>query len=156
MNDEPTSASSVTPIQRFALEQHEGPYESWPLASRLIVDGRTLPLAIPGYTLLFQFDTPSGYLFATDFDCLFEEAAAFVLVSKDLQRVLAARQIGAPYCSFWLDGIRWTDSTHFIATFADDPNRWFFTIREYGITWRGLRWLCPRLMMRRIEASSDI
>lgn len=151
MSDEPSGISGITRLHRFELEKHTGPYEAWPLASRLIVDGRMLPLAIPGYTLLFQFDTPSGYLFATDFDCPFEEAASFVLVSRDLRRILGARVIGAPYCSFWLDDIRWLDATRFVAIFADDPYHWRFTIRKRGIAWRWLRWLCPRLTMARFK-----
>lgn len=37
-----------------------------------------------GYELLCQFETAAGYLLVTDYDCPFEEAVNFVLVSNDL------------------------------------------------------------------------
>ena len=30
----------MKPITRFALERHDGPYETWPRRSRLVLDGR--------------------------------------------------------------------------------------------------------------------
>jgi hypothetical protein len=45
-------------ISRLALEQHEGPYEKWPLRSRLFLDGKPTGLSLPGYDLLHQFETP--------------------------------------------------------------------------------------------------
>ena len=69
----------------FSLERHAGPYETWPLRTRLWVDGTPSPLRIPGYALLHQFATPNGHLLVTDCECPFEEATSFVLLDKKSQ-----------------------------------------------------------------------
>src|SRR5206468_5883961 len=45
---------SMKPITRFALEKHDGPYETWPLRSRVSLDGKPTDISLPGYTLLHQ------------------------------------------------------------------------------------------------------
>src|SRR6266508_3806727 len=47
---------SMKPIIRFALEKHDGPYETWPLRSRVSLDGKPTDISLPGYTLLHQFE----------------------------------------------------------------------------------------------------
>lgn len=135
-------------IDRFALETHAGPYDAWPSRTRVIVDGVRSELAISGYVLLRQFETPDAYLLVTDYDCLFEEAVTFTLVSKRL-KVLAKRTVGAMYRSCHLSGITWTDDRHFSATFDDIDARWDFTIRGQS-AWC----ILPRLAMRRVQAGS--
>jgi hypothetical protein len=39
----------MKPINRFTLEKHDGPYEKWPLRSRLFLDGKPTDLSLPGY-----------------------------------------------------------------------------------------------------------
>ncbi len=72
-------------ISRFTLEQHDGPYETWPLRSRLFLDGEPTGISLPGYALLHQFETSNGYVLVTDYDCPFEEITNFILVSKQLR-----------------------------------------------------------------------
>src|SRR5205823_12073097 len=60
MHADPLSASAhwwwlMNSIRRFALEQHEGSYENWPLRSRLFFDGEPTRIYLPGYVLLHQF-----------------------------------------------------------------------------------------------------
>ncbi|MGU7774999.1 hypothetical protein ACV229_33085 [Burkholderia sp. MR1-5-21] len=123
----------MNPIDRFSLETHAGPYESWPARSRVIVDGNPSGLAVSGYTLLRQYETRAGYLLVTDYDCPFEEAVTFSLVSKKLDKVLSKRTVGGAYASYWLDDVTWTDERNFTATFVDTEGRWDFTIRDWSL-----------------------
>ena len=112
---------------RFALETHDGPYESWPAKSRLIVDGVMTDNRLPGYTLLHQFLLDDGYLVVTDYDCPFEECTNFILLDTKF-KTRATRSLGVPYGSFLLQKIERSDDTHFIATFYTD-DRWSLTIQ---------------------------
>lgn len=73
------------PISRFSLEQHAGPYDTWPTRSRLLLDGEPTRILLPSYALLSQFEIPDAYILVTDYDCPFEEITSFCLVSKELR-----------------------------------------------------------------------
>ncbi|WP_244117658.1 hypothetical protein [Burkholderia contaminans] len=96
----------MKPIERFTLETHDGPYETWPSRTHARVNGERCGLTVSGYVLLRQFETPDAYLLVTDYDCLFEEAVTFTLVSKDPLKALARRTVGAMYTSCHLDDMR--------------------------------------------------
>jgi hypothetical protein len=87
-------------ISRFSLESHGGPYETWPLKSRLLLDGKLTGTSLAGYSLLHQFEIADGYFLVHDCDCPFEEMTHFTLLDREL-RVLSSRGMGAPYAS-WL------------------------------------------------------
>lgn len=128
-------------LERFALWQPEAPDDPNPEASPLIIDGHRSALVISGRTLLRQYETASGYLLVTDFDCPFEEAVCFSLISKDLQNVLGEHVVGCMYSSYYLEELVWLDEAHFFATFAGLADyRFYFTIRRFGI-----HWIYPRL-----------
>ena len=133
---------------RFSLETHAGPYESWPLRSRLILDGTPSGLKVNGYVLLHQFETTAGFLLVTDYDCPFEESVNFVLISKDLRKVLGERSVGAMYGTFLLESVTWNDERHFAATFMGIEGRWDFRIRDWS-----LPVIFPRLKMRYVAAT---
>ena len=104
----------MQPLQRFALEKHSGPYEKWPMRTRVIVDGVPHPtLTIPGYELLRQYQTDLGFVLITNYDCPFEEAVSITLVAPDLSRAISTGTIGAAYYTFWLDDVEWIDANHF-------------------------------------------
>lgn len=128
-------------ITRFALEKHDGPYEKWPVRSRLLADGEPTRISLPGYSLLQQFETPYGFILITDYDCPFEETTNFALVSTPL-RLLSCRWLGWPYSSFLLEGIEWENDQSFIAVLSGN-DRWRFTIRPWGISY-----IRPRLKMQ--------
>jgi hypothetical protein len=134
----------VKPIGRFALERHAGPYESWPLRSRLLLDGAPTRVTLPGYVILHQFETKPGFLIATDCDCPYEEATTFALLAADL-RVLSIRTFSTMYGSFLLDALEWIDASHLVATFHGGL-RYRITIRE-----RGIPFVRPRLGVRRVR-----
>jgi len=124
----------MQPVERFALVTHQGPYETWPVQTPVLVDGQASSLTIPGFNLLRQYETTAGYVLVTDFDCPFEEAICFVLVSKDLRTVLGEHTVGQWYNSYWLEEIVWQDAEHFFATFHDLPDyRFYFTLRKRHI-----------------------
>lgn len=127
-------------IDRFTLEQHPGPYESWPPRSRLLLDGAPTGISLPGYVLLHQFETPLGYILVTDHDCPFEEFTHFILVSKRL-RVLSRRSLGCMYYSYLLQDLEWINDRTFVAVIYED-HRYRFTIRCWSIPF-----LRPRLKM---------
>lgn len=138
----PGSGTAMYRIDRFAIEQHAGPYDSWPLRSGLLLDGQKTLLRVPGYVLLHQFATPQGYVLITDCDCPFEEATSFILLSKTV-RLLACRTLSAPYESFLLQRIEWLDAANLRAVFGHDEV-WRVSLHAWGIPL-----LRPRLQLRR-------
>jgi hypothetical protein len=135
-------------ISRFSLESHAGPYEKWPLKSRLLLDGSPTGTSLAGYCLLHQFETADGYFLVHDWDCPFEEMTHFTLLDRKL-RVLSSRALGGPYASWLLTGFQAIDDSHFEAMFGDD--RWNITIRPWGI-----RTLYPRITLRRIPKTAPV
>ncbi len=131
----------MTPINRFTLEKHDGPYETWPLRSRLSLDGRPTDISLPGYTLLHQFETSDGYILVTDYDCPFEEITNFALVSKQL-RLQSCRWLGWMYETFLLERIEWIDDRSFTAFFCGNL-RCRLTVRSWGIPY-----IRPRLKLQ--------
>jgi hypothetical protein len=121
----------------FALEQHTGAYETWPLQSRLVVDGIMHPVSLPGYMLLNQFEIPDGYLLVTDFYCPFEETTCFVLLNHALE-ILATRSFGAMYCSFMLDTLSWVDERNLVFSFVDEGH-WQMRIISPGAYFQSWR-----------------
>ncbi|MBN8481583.1 MAG: hypothetical protein J0L88_08345 [Xanthomonadales bacterium] len=88
-------------VNRFELEAHAGPYESWPRDSRLRVDGRVVDVRVPGYVIDAQYRVGDEYLLVTSFDCPYEEASAFVLLDAS-SRMRARRTLGAATASYLL------------------------------------------------------
>ena len=129
-------------IDRFSLEQHKGPYEKWPLRSRLFLDGSRTSVRVPGYHLLQQLKIGSGYLLVTDCDCPFDEATSFIVLDSTI-RTVAVRTLFASYGSFNLDRIEWINPSRFWAVFAHE-DYWLVAIRAWGIPF-----LRPRLLVRR-------
>lgn len=128
-------------IMRFSLETHEGPYEKWPLRSRLYWASEPTGISLPGSSLLYQFETAYGFILVTDYDCPFEETTNFALVSPRMQLV-SCRWLGWMYSSFLLDRIEWVNDRTFIAVFCGN-DRCRFTIRSWGIPH-----IRPRLKMQ--------
>ena len=136
----------MTPIARFTLERHDGPYESWPLRTRVFKNGAATATKIPGFQLLHQFETAQGYLLITDDDCPFEEATHFVLLAHTL-RVLSSSTLAVPYASFLLKSVEPAADDRLIAVFNADE-RWQLTIRTWSIPY-----LRPRLKLERCGAT---
>lgn len=120
-----------TPVDLFELQAHDGPYQSWPGRSRLIVDGLPHTTSIPGYVLLRQYALPSGFLLVTDFDCPFEESTCFTLLSSKLS-VISHRTLGGMYSSFLLKRVQWCSERELVASFIDHGD-WRLTIRPWSI-----------------------
>lgn len=131
----------MKPISRFTLEEREGPYEKWPLRSRLFLDRQPTGITLPGYQLLYQFETPDGYILVTDYDGPYEEITNFALVSKQL-RLLSCRWLGWTYETFLLERIDWETERRFTAVIYGG-GRWRFTIRSWGIPY-----IRPRLRLQ--------
>jgi hypothetical protein len=128
-------------IDRFTLEKHDGPYESWPLRSRLSLDGKPTGISLPGYTLLHQFETSNGYILVTDYDCPYEEITNFVLISRQL-RLQSCRWLGWMYETFLLERIEWIDDRTLTAYFCGNLCC-RLTVRSWGIPY-----LRPRLKLQ--------
>ena len=129
-------------ITRFTLEKHDGPYETWPLRSRLFLDGAPTKLSLPGYELLSQYETSTGYILVTDYDCPFEEITNFALISKHL-RLISCRWLGWMYETFLLERIEWIDEHTFIAVIGGSDHCWRLSIRSWGIPY-----IRPRLKLQ--------
>lgn len=128
----------------FTLENHTGPYESWPARTRLLIDGRPSRVLLPGYSLLHQFQIPQGYLLVTDCDCPFEETTCFILLDRH-KRLHSYRMLFVPYGSFNLEKFEWLDNRQAQATFWGD-DIWRLTIRNLGIPF-----LLPRLHLQQLN-----
>jgi len=124
----------MTPVNRFKLQGHIGPYKSWPGHSRVFVDG-TLhrSLAVPGYILLHQYETSLGYVFITNYDCLFEEAITVTLVSAGLDRVIGFETISTWYTTYLLEEVEWLDEQHFRFTCDGFHGDWLVTLRAHHV-----------------------
>ena len=138
----------MSAVSRFSLQTHSGPYEKWPLKSRLICDNQLTGTQLAGYSLLYQFETPAGYFLIHDWDCPFEEMTHFTLLDRKL-RVLSSRALGAPYSSWLLTHLKEIDDACFEATFGDG-DKWRITLRSWGI-----RYLYPRIALRQLQAADS-
>jgi len=135
----------MTALTEFSLEKHSGPYESWPLRSRLLRNGQPTRISLTGHQLLYQFNTEDGFLFVTDYDCPFEESTHLTLCDSNL-RCLSRRFFGAPYTSFMLRKAEWLDPRRIVVIF-DEYCQHLVTIRRWGI-----RYLWPRLKVSRMKS----
>lgn len=88
-------------IDYFSLEKHTGMYDTWPLRSRLFINGEFTSQNLPGYKIKAQYKCASGYLIITSWDCPFEEAATFILISPEY-KILAQKSLGKMYSSYLL------------------------------------------------------
>lgn len=91
----------MKPISAFSLEKHEGPYEKWPMRSRLFLDEQSTGAAIPGYEIEAQYQYGDAYLIITSQDCPFEESNDFLLLDRNF-KIIARNQLLVPYGSFLL------------------------------------------------------
>lgn len=93
----------MTPITRFSLEAHAGPYAGWPRRSRLLDAGRSTSTWLPGYQLGFQFALDDGgFLLVSDWDCPFEEVYEVLLLSPSLRLITRASEPSR--LGLWLAG----------------------------------------------------
>lgn len=132
-------------VSLFSLELHQGPYEKWPLRTRLFVDGNQSETKVPGYVLLHQFQTDFGYLLITDCDCPFEETTNFILLDKKTLKVLSCKQFFVPYGTFLLDSFEWLNEHQAKITFYDD-DCWLLTLKPKGISF-----ISSQIQIKRIE-----
>lgn len=137
-------------INRFSLRVPSGERDSWPKRVQLVVDGKPTSLTVSGYALLYQFETSCGFVLVTDFDCPYEEAVCFTLIDKSLGKVESERCVGSPYCSYWLERFVWRDDHRFDAYFRNEPDRWEFSIRRWGIPL-----VRQKLTMARVKSSTN-
>lgn len=92
-------------IKNFSVERHAGESDTWPLRSRLLRDGEPWPLTLPGRFMLRQYVTVDGYLFVTDYGCLYEEITNFILADEGCKRVIGKYVLDAAYVNTFLDEI---------------------------------------------------
>ena len=107
-------------VTLFSLAKHAGEYKDWPLKTPLLLNSQSTSLAIPGFQLLHQFKLQSGdYLLITDWDCPFEEATEFLLISNDF-KISARKTLGAPYAGFLLDTVEILNSNQLKVTIFEN------------------------------------
>jgi hypothetical protein len=56
-------------IKSFTLEQHSGPYETWPGRTRLFVNGDDAGTKASGFIIEAQYECEQGYILITSQDC---------------------------------------------------------------------------------------
>jgi hypothetical protein len=135
----------MEPITAFSVARHEGPYETWPLRTKLFVDGRDSGTDIPGYVIEAQYKGRDYYLIVTSWDCVFEESNDFVLLDFDFKE-LARVQLGAWYNTFLLDQHASTDPDTIELQYAKDL-RYRLSVDRDNSVWRR----APRLVLTHIH-----
>jgi hypothetical protein len=105
-------------ISLFSLETHTGPYEKWPLKTRLFADGKDTGRVISGYVIEAQYKCFGGYLIITSYDCLFEESNTFLLLDDSYQ-TLATGGLGVMYDTFLLENHRALSATALELDYGD-------------------------------------
>jgi hypothetical protein len=134
------------PINRFSLEKHAGPYETWPLRSKLYLDNEFTGSCVSGYSLLHQFKTANSYVLILDDDCPFEERTTIVLLNNKL-RIMSQRSFFAPYESYLLDDVTCLDKKRIVLTFYKNYHK-LITIQRLGIPF-----IFPRLKVQQYTIS---
>jgi hypothetical protein len=124
----------VTPIHRYSLEAHSGPYESWPTTSVLCVNGLQTQTRIPGFVIEAQYASSMGDLLITSFDCPFEESNSFLLLNGS-GSIISRAELLAPYSSFLLHehwvidsatiGLHYQEETFYTVRLLP-PGSWLF------------------------------
>lgn len=133
-------------LTAFTLAKHEGPYESWPLASRLFLDGADTGADVPGYVVEAQYRVEAGYLLVTSYDCLFEESNDFVLLDAGFQ-VLARARLMVPYDTFLLHA-HWPVPPNVLRLHYSESLFYTLRIVRHRTWWRRAGW---RLVLERFE-----
>ena len=143
----------MTAIAEFSLQAHPGRYGKRPLSSVLLCHNNPTGARLPGYVLRYQFRTPEGFLFLTDFDCAMEEETCFTLLSADL-RCLSRRSLGGLTfrrflrpSSFWLRRACPLDD-HSLAFTFDLEDEWLLRIRPWEVPFLRPRLVLPPLPIR--------
>ena len=133
----------MTPIHSFSLAKHDGPYESWPLKTRLLLDQQSTHVEIAGYVIEGQYRCPNGFLLITSYDCPFEEISELILLTSDLC-IAAHETLGAPYESYLLNA-HWAIDDRALRLHYNDRLFYTLTIRESKLR-------SPALVLERDEA----
>lgn len=92
----------MQPITIFTLATHEGPYEKWPLKTKLLVNGTDTGKYVPGFVVEAQYQCALGYVLITSYDCPYEESNEFLLLN-DRYDVVAKSGLGVWYDTFLLE-----------------------------------------------------
>jgi hypothetical protein len=75
---------TITAINDFTIEQHEGPYVDWSSRSRLYYKGEACDCYVPGYVLEAQYKIIDGYILVISYDCPFEESNKILFLNDVL------------------------------------------------------------------------
>lgn len=118
----------IEAISDFNLERHDGPYHTWPDATRLFFQERDTGRKLRGFTLEAQFRVDNRYLLVTSYDCPFEELTRFYLLD-DRFRTLGHVWKGWAYTSWLLKAITPESPATFIVEFCG-AEEWRLTVRR--------------------------
>lgn len=119
-------------ISHFSIEKHNGPYEKWPLKSKLFHSDKDTGIKIPGFSLLHQFKLGNEFLLITDWDCPFEEATEILLLDSSF-RIISHKRLSCWYYSWLLDSIEYIDENQFLLFFMEVPYK--LTILPFRSRW---------------------
>ena len=116
----------------FFIEKHKGPYEKWPLKSKLFYDNKDTGRKIPGFSLRYQFKVGNETLLITDWDCPFEEVTE-ILILNGAFKIISHKRIGGWYYSWLLHGIEYVGDKQFLLFFGEVTYK--LTIRPNHFPW---------------------
>ncbi|MCA8920292.1 MAG: hypothetical protein KDD82_00705 [Planctomycetes bacterium] len=144
MQQPPEPPVVIVPIEDFSLAQHAGDYRDWPRTTPLLRGGAPTGVEVPGYCLLRQYAVGERTLLITDWDCPYEEATEVLLLDAQL-RVVARKQFGVPYASFWLTDAAIADGGRALELVLCERERWRVEVLERR------PWLLGSLLQARRE-----
>jgi hypothetical protein len=131
-------------VSGFSLEQHGGPYDSWPFHSKLYIYRMWTGSVVRGYLIERQYQLRSGYLLITSDDCPFEETTHFTLLDGRY-RVLSHKKLFLPYYSFLLASATPLDGQRLRVTFASG-DEYMVHVQDTGL-------LSPSLKLQRLATT---
>jgi hypothetical protein len=137
-------------IDYLSLEKHDGPYEAWPLVSRLFAEGKDTQWQVPGYVIEAQYRWGEYSLVITSMDCPYEESNHFLLLNSDFE-IVSRRGLGTWYDT-WLLANHWPVSANAVRLHYFAKTFFTLTIQASHMA----RLLGPKLVLDRFtDIESD-
>ncbi len=137
----------IEALSCFSLARHDGPYDTWPDATRLFFEQRDTGRKLRGFALEAQFRVDDRYLLVTSYDCPFEELTRFYLLDARF-RILGHVWKGWAYTSWLLKSITPESAATFVVDFGSAP-AWRLSVRR--TRWMGVGRL---LSLKRLGAGA--
>jgi hypothetical protein len=110
--------SSVIPIDKFTIQEHEGKYEDRPLKSLLYFNDEELNVKVSGFVIEKQYELPNYFLLLVNWDCPFEEGCEVVVLNKNFE-IIGSHSFTPFYNSYLLSSVNELSCNHYKLVFNE-------------------------------------